>query len=87
MGPRCSRPREAPKERFRIDLPSPTDRPVVADGTVFLPTMGGLIALDAADGEEQWRYAPAEAAHFFPSPAVHDGTVYVTGEDPGLVAL
>ncbi len=49
--------------------------------------MGGLIALDAADGEEQWRYAPAEAAHFFPSPAVHDGTVYVTGEDPGLVAL
>jgi outer membrane protein assembly factor BamB len=49
--------------------------------------MGGLIALDTADGEEQWRYAPAEAAHFFPSPAVHDGTVYVTGEDPGLVAL
>lgn len=80
-------PREAPSERFRIDLPTPTDRPVVADGTVFVPTMGGLIALDASDGEERWRYAPSEAAHFFPSPAVHEGFVYVTGEDPGLVAL
>lgn len=80
-------PRSAPTERFRLDLPSPTDRPVVADGTVFQPTMGGLIALDAADGTERWRYAPSDAAHFFPSPAVHDGSVYVTGEDPGLVAL
>lgn len=80
-------PREAPSERFRIELPSPTDRPVVADRTVYVPTMGGLIALDAADGEERWRYAPSEAAHFIRSPAVHDGSVYVTGEDPGLVAL
>ncbi|WP_265110913.1 PQQ-like beta-propeller repeat protein [Halosolutus halophilus] len=80
-------PREAPSERFRIDLPSPTDRPVVADRTVFLPTMGGLIALDADDGEERWRYAPSEAVPSVSSPAVHDGSVYVTGEDPGLVAL
>lgn len=80
-------PREAPSERFRIDLPSPTDRPVVANETVFLPTMGGLVALDASDGEKRWRYAPSEAAHFFRSPAIHDGTVYVTGEDPGFVAL
>lgn len=80
-------PREAPSERFRIELPSPTDRTVVADRTVYMPTMGGLIALDAADGEERWRYSPSEAAHLFRSPAVHDGSVYVSGEDPGLVAL
>ncbi len=80
-------PRVAPSERFRVELPSPTDRPVVADQSVYLPTLGGLIALDATDGEERWRYAPFEAAHFFRSPAVHDGSVYVTGEDPGLVAL
>ena len=80
-------PRENPAERFRITLPDPTDRPVVTNGTVFLPTMAGLLALDASDGEEQWRYAPSEAAHFFSSPAVHEDTVYVTGEEPGLVAL
>jgi outer membrane protein assembly factor BamB len=49
--------------------------------------MGGLIALDADSGDELWRYAPSEAAHFFSSPAVHDGILYVTGEDRGLVAL
>lgn len=80
-------PRDSPAERFRVALPDPTDRPVIADGTVYLPTMAGLLALDASDGEEQWRYAPSEAAHFFSSPAVHEDTVYVTGEDPGLAAL
>lgn len=85
--PNAAAPRTAPSVRFRTELPTPTDRPVVADGTVFLPTMGGLIAIDATDGKEHWRYAPTVASHFFMSPAVHDGTVYVTGEDPGLVAL
>lgn len=87
--PNAVAPRESPSERFAVETPSPTDRPVVAGDTVYLPTMGGLLALNAKNGEERWRYDPGEGqgAHFFRSPAVHDGAVYLTGEDPGFVAL
>lgn len=81
-------PRESPDERFRVETPSPTDRPVVADGVVYLPTMGGLLALDARTGEERWRYTTQDrGAHWFSSPAVSGDAVYVTGEPPALVAL
>jgi outer membrane protein assembly factor BamB len=69
------------------DAASPNDRPVVADETVYLPTRAALVALDATDGTERWRYATdADGSDLFRSPAVHDGTVYVTS-DPGLFAL
>jgi outer membrane protein assembly factor BamB len=80
-------PRSNPTERFAIETSSPTDRPAVADGTVYLPTMAGLAAFDATDGTERWRFSTDEdGSEWFRSPAIHDGTVYVTGE-PGLLAL
>lgn len=80
-------PRSNPSERFAVETSSPTDRPAVADGTVYLPTMSGLAAFDASDGTERWRFSTDEdGSEWVRSPAVHDGTVYVTGE-LGLVAL
>lgn len=80
-------PRSSPSERFAVETSTPNDRAVVADGVVYLPTLSGLLALDASDGTERWRYATEdEGSDRFRSPAVHDGTVYVTGE-PGLLAL
>lgn len=80
-------PRSAPSERFSVETAWPNDRPVVVDGTVYLPTRAALVAVDASDGTERWRYATdADGSGLFRSPAVHDGTVYVTG-DPGLLAL
>lgn len=55
-------PRSSPTERFSLETASPTDRPVVADGVVYLPTMAGLLALDATDGTERWTYAPRRKA-------------------------
>lgn len=80
-------PRESPSERFQVSLSRPTGRPVIAEESVFLPTAAGLVALNATTGEERWRYSPSDSLHFFRSPAVHGGTVYVTGVNIGLVAL
>lgn len=56
--------------------------PTVADGTVFVGTTDGrLLALDTADGTEQWEYAPDVRA-ILSTPAVVDGTVYVTSLTP-----
>ncbi|WP_227132746.1 outer membrane protein assembly factor BamB family protein [Halorubellus salinus] len=85
--PDAAAPRSNPSERFAVETSSPTDRPVIVDGTVYLPTMAGLLALDATDGKQRWQYSTDESgSEWFRSPAVHDGVVYVTGE-PGLVAL
>ncbi|WP_323676171.1 PQQ-binding-like beta-propeller repeat protein [Halorubellus sp. PRR65] len=80
-------PRSSPSERFAVETSWPIDRPVVADGTVYLPTMPGLMAFDASDGTERWRFSTdGDGGERFRSPAVHGGTVYVTAE-PGLLAL
>ncbi|MFC7166976.1 PQQ-binding-like beta-propeller repeat protein [Halospeciosus flavus] len=60
---------------------------VVADGTVYLPMGDHLRAHDAATGEEHWRYSGREHSSFWQAPAVHDGEVYVTDEEPRVVAL
>jgi outer membrane protein assembly factor BamB len=46
------------------------------DGTVYLPTAGGIIALEAASGDELWRFASSEQP-WSSAPVVHDGVVYV----------
>ena len=80
-------PRESPSNRFNMSLSWSVARPVIAEGSVVHSTFGGLIALDAKTGQERWRDSPFDTLQFFRSPAVHDGTVYVTGADIGLVAL
>ncbi|WP_224448912.1 PQQ-binding-like beta-propeller repeat protein [Haloprofundus salilacus] len=69
-------PHSNPTERWSTELPGlPTGRPVVADGTVFVPCSGDLLALDAESGEERW-HAGDEDDHYLRSPLVHGGTVY-----------
>ena len=85
--PDAAAPRSAPSERFAVETSSPTDRPVVADGSVYDPTLAGLEVFDASDGSERWQFSTdTDGNDWFRSPAVHDGTVYVTGE-VGLHAL
>lgn len=56
--------------------------PTVADETVFVGTTGGrLLALDVADGSLRWEYTP-DARSILSTPAVVDGTVYVTTSTP-----
>lgn len=63
--------------------------PVVADGTVYAATGDSrLLAVDAADGHEQWRFTPDERPPAGPGqppvgsrPAVADGTVYAGFSD------
>ena len=73
--PDAAAPRDGVRERWTYEGGMVTGPPAVADGTVFLPTSDGLVALDSTSGEEVWRYAPDEGRWAAP-PAVHDGTVY-----------
>lgn len=73
-------PREQPTERWTYDEGFDARTPAVVDGTVYLPTATALVALDAADGTERWRFAPENQPWPVP-PVVHDGTVYVTMRD------
>jgi outer membrane protein assembly factor BamB len=88
--PDAAAPRTGTTERWGIDVPRASDRPVVADGLAFLPSADGLYAYDVASGEERWQFRPddAEGSAFALSPAVDGDTVYVGFQsDPGLFAL
>ena len=82
-------PRSDPDERWRREVSQPTGRPVVADGRVYLPTLGGLRTF-ALDGSPGWTLPPAadRSTAWVTGPAVHDGTAYVgTDDDRSLLAL
>jgi len=85
--PDAAAPREGATERWTVETPRPTDRPVVAAGRVFLPGPDALHALDLDTGESVWSVGPGESP-WTNAPAVVDGTVYATfREPPGAVAL
>ncbi|WP_248895484.1 PQQ-binding-like beta-propeller repeat protein [Haloplanus halobius] len=75
-------PRSGADERWRRQVPQPTGRPVVADGRVFLPTLGGVRTF-AVDGDEGWSLSPLadRSTAWMTSPAVHDGVAYLGTDD------
>lgn len=83
FNPDAAAPRNDVTVRWETKLPArPTGRPIVAAGTVFLPTAAGLMAYALADGTKRWRVG--EDHSWPPSPIVHDGTVYAGHSDqPG----
>ena len=84
--PEAAAPREDVTERWSAKVYMPSGRPVVAAETVFIPTAGGLHALDIDTGKERWHTEGEDS--LVRSPVVHNGTVYVTSRTkPGLRAL
>lgn len=80
FAPDAAAPRTDVTERWSAAPGFDVRTPAIVDGTVFVPAAEGLIALDGASGDEQWRFAPSEQP--WPSPpTVHDGTAYVTMVD------
>lgn len=81
-------PADGVTERWSMEIPGPSARPVIADGTAFLPTANGVVAVDAATSEEQWR-EPGDDPPLWPRDVrYHDGTLYVGAiEEPALLAL
>jgi len=85
--PDAAAPRDGVTERWAVDTPRPTDRPVVAAGRVFLPGADALHALDLDTGESVWTAGSGDRP-WANAPAVVDGTVYATFRDPpGVLAL
>jgi outer membrane protein assembly factor BamB len=68
--------------------------PTAAGGLVYAATgldaaddaTHGVMALDAATGEERWRFGTPTATTVY-TPAVVDGRAYIVGEDHSVVAL
>ncbi|MFC4553156.1 MULTISPECIES: PQQ-binding-like beta-propeller repeat protein [Halorussus] len=80
-------PRTGVTERWTVEIPGANDRPVVADGTVFVPAIDGLVALDVASGDRRWSFSPSDQS-WARSPTVVDGTVYAGfADERGLRAL
>ncbi|WP_435349277.1 PQQ-binding-like beta-propeller repeat protein [Haloarchaeobius sp. HRN-SO-5] len=84
--PDAAAPRDGVTERWSTEIPPLPRHPVVAAGTVLVPTISGVVALDVGTGEERWRHG---SEHSRARAAVVDGgTAYVSFGDPrGLVAL
>lgn len=65
--------------------------PVVAGGTAYVGVAGsggedgGLLAIDIANGEERWTLDTDDA--IYESPAITDGTVYLSGNRATLYAI
>ena len=86
--PRPVGPRDGVAERWAIEIPGPSARPVVADGRAYLPTAEALLVVDAATGERLWREDAGDPPLWPRSVAVLDDTVYLTPVgDPPLLAL
>lgn len=69
--------------------------PAVSDGAVYLGDTAGLVALDANDGSERWRFATGSRrdserhnwTYTSSAPAVADGTVYSGAPDNRVYAV
>jgi outer membrane protein assembly factor BamB len=79
--------RETGELRFHARVEETPSAPVAMTKTrVYVPgTKGGLHALDARDGALVWRFGAG--ARITATPAVADGTVYVTTADGRVIAI
>jgi eukaryotic-like serine/threonine-protein kinase len=72
--------------KWKKTLDTSGHTPVYADGTLYVPTIGGaMLALDGETGEQLWRYNHGEMMSS--APVVVDGVVYFGGGNYGLYAL
>jgi outer membrane protein assembly factor BamB len=66
--------------RFKTGFSFSASPPVVVDQVAYIGDSDGVYALDAATGEERWRF---DTGHWFSAPALKEGAVYVGGTDIG----
>jgi outer membrane protein assembly factor BamB len=76
------------RERWRLAIEGPAvAAPLVAEGAAYVGTNAGILyAVDAATGEERWRFTAAENS-LHASPAYANGIVYVGSWDGRLYAV
>jgi outer membrane protein assembly factor BamB len=70
--------------RFETSYSLSPSSPVVVDQVAYIGNTDGVYALDAATGEERWRFESGRC--WFSAPVVKDGVVYVGGRDIGAGA-
>lgn len=56
--PDAAAPRTAVTERWITGIGGPAARPVISSGTVLVPTVESLSALDPDTGERRWEFTP-----------------------------
>jgi outer membrane protein assembly factor BamB len=61
--------------------------PAVGDGVLFVGSPDGVFAVDMANGDLRWRFAPADDARLQWTPAVAGDLVYASGSAPDIYAL
>jgi len=66
-------------------VPAFESSPAVADGVVYVGSGNHVLALNASDGQELWRYATGGLVES--SPAVVNGVLYVGSDDGFVYAL
>lgn len=77
---------EGGDELWRVTTDGDTGSPAVADGTVYVGSFDTVLyALDAASGEEDWRFETVKWANY--APAVADGAVYLASWDTRVYGL
>lgn len=79
-------------ERWRLDSAVlVTSNLTLVEETIYVSVLedgrgGAIYAVDAADGRVRWRFPTRARVRSTPTPAVADGTVYVSGGRNGIVS-
>lgn len=69
--------------RWTADIDHWRHDPIVGDGTVYVPTIGGLLALESATGTRAWTFTAGERQPVVSSVALAGEFAYVTAHNRG----
>jgi len=69
-------------ERWTAPAPSKGSRPIVADGVLYVGTIGGALGISETSGAVVWRWAGPQGAPMTAGPVV-DGVAYVSSRSDG----